>query len=110
MVAFLTASRIEHSVALWHPAVAYFIGADTIASLPELTKVSTPITVKQIHPSTARDCYGFPTSSKRFFSVCAGNIYIAYTPSFVWIEPSESNSLNRGCHSQFHHSSNFLGR
>ena len=101
MLSFLMAIRTEHSVALWHPVLAYFSGANTIGELPEPVKVSTPNTAKQIHPFTATDCYSFPTLSERFLAVCAGNIHIAYTPVFVWIEPSENNSLNKGCHSHF---------
>jgi hypothetical protein len=77
MVSLLMAIRTEHSVALWHPVVAAFPGANTIGELSEPVKVSTPNTAKQIHPFTATDCYGFPTMSKRFFAVCAGNIHIA---------------------------------
>jgi hypothetical protein len=101
MVSLLMATRAEHSVALWHPVVAAFPGANTIGELSEPVKVSTPNTAKQIHPVTAADCYNFPTLSERFIAVCAGNIHIAYTPSSFWIGPSESNSLNKGCHSHF---------
>ena len=95
MVPFLVATRTEHSVCLWHSIVTDLSGTNTIGELLEPVKVSTPNTTKKIHPFTATDCYGFPTLSKRFFAVCAGNMHIAYTPSFVWIEPSESNSLNQ---------------
>ena len=88
MLSFLMAIRTEHSVALWHPVLAYFSGANTIGELPEPVKVSTHNTAKQIDPFTATDCYRFPTLSERFIAVCAGNIHIAYTPAFIWIEPS----------------------
>jgi hypothetical protein len=101
MVSLLMAIRTEHSVALWHPVVAAFPGANTIGELSEPVKVSTLNSAEQIHLVTTTDCYNFPTLSERFIAVCAGNIHIAYTPSSFWIGPSESNSLNKGCHSHF---------
>ena len=101
MITSLVAIRTKHSVCLWHPVLTYLSGANTIGELLEPVKVSTPNTAKQIHPFTATDCYSFNTLSKTFFAVWAGNIHIAYTPSFVWIESSESNSLNKGCQSHF---------
>ena len=86
MIPPLVATRTEHSVCLWHPVVADLSGANTIGALLEPVKVSTPNTAKQIHSFIATDSYSFTTLSKRFFAVCAGNIHIAYTPSFVWIE------------------------
>ena len=101
VVSFLIAIRAEHSVPLWHPVVAYFSGANTIGEFPECIKLSTPNSAKQIPPFTATDSYSFPTVSKRFIAVCAGNILIDYTPSSVCIELSESNPLNKRCHSHF---------
>jgi hypothetical protein len=101
MISPLVATRTEHSVCLWHPVVAYLSRTNTIGALLEPVKVSTPNTAKQIHSFNATDCYSFTALSRRFFAVCAGNIHIAYTPSFVWIESLESNSLNKGCQSHF---------
>lgn len=102
MVSSLVASRAEHSVSLWHPVVAAFPGANTVGEFSEsIIKVSTPMTAKQIQPSTATDCYSMFKLSKRFVAVCAGITHIAYLLLFVWSELSERNPLNRGCHSHF---------
>ena len=95
------ATKAEHSVPLWYSVLTYLSGANAVAKLPEPIGVSTPNTAKQIHLFTVRDCYGFITLSMRFIAVCAANIHVAYTPSLVWIESSESNSLNKGCQSHF---------
>jgi hypothetical protein len=96
------ASRAEHSVSLWHPVVAAFPGANTVGEFSEsIIKVSTPMTAKQIQPSTATDCYSMFKLSKRFIAAFAGIIHIAYLLLFVWIELSENNPLNKGCRSHF---------
>jgi hypothetical protein len=77
MLSFLIAIRTEHSVALWHPVVAYFSDANTIGELPEPVKVSTAYTAEQIRPFTSADCYSFPTLRERFIAVCAVIIHIA---------------------------------
>jgi hypothetical protein len=101
MVSFLMAMRTEHSVALWHPVGAYFSGANTIGGLPEPKKISTSNTAKEIHPVSAADCHNLLSSSERFIAVWARNSHLAHTSAFVWIGLSESNSLNKGCHSHF---------
>ena len=101
MVSLLMAIRTEHSVALWHPVVAAFPGANTIGEFPESIKVSAPNGAEQIQPSTATDCYSMFKLSKRFIAACAGITHIAYLLLFVWIELSERNPLNRCCQSHF---------
>jgi len=94
--------QAEHSVFLRHPVVAAFPGANTVGEFSEsIIKVSTTMTAKPIQPSTATDFYSMFKLSRRFIVVCAGIIHIACLLLFVWVELSERNPLNRGCHSHF---------